>query len=130
MMGTSSTVTGPSNVLTVASSSVTFVAGSNMSLFTTWITLALSPVSAVVLPTSKPGEGRIGSPRKVLPSVDSKRIRRFQDVMVTGTQLVVKFKMTKDSLVGGIAEGNPARALTISVSRCGDAGRCKSRVGG
>lgn len=78
MMGTSAAVTGPRSFLTVTSWSVTFVAGSKMSLLATSITLAFRPVSSVVVPTSKSGEGRIGSPRRVLPSVDSKRMRRFQ----------------------------------------------------
>lgn len=79
MMGTSSVVTGPSNFFTVTSSFVTLVAGSKMSLFATWISLALSPVDSVVLPTSKSDVGRMGSPRRIWPSEASKRIRRFQD---------------------------------------------------
>ena len=79
MMGTSSVVTGPSSFLTVASWSVTLVAGSKISLLTTSMIFAFSPVSSVILPTSKSGDGRIGSPRRILPSVDSNRMRRFYD---------------------------------------------------
>jgi hypothetical protein len=78
MMGTSSVVTGPRSFLTVTSSSVTFVAGSKMSLFLTSITLAFSPVSSVVLPTSKSGEGRMGVPRTTRPSVATKRMSLSQ----------------------------------------------------
>jgi hypothetical protein len=80
MIGTSAVVTGPSSFFTVAVSSVTSVSGSKMSLFATEITLAWSFVSSVVLPISKSSDGRIGSPRRTLPSIDSKRMRRFQDV--------------------------------------------------
>jgi hypothetical protein len=78
IIGTSDAVTGPRSFWTVATSSVTFVSGEKMSLLDTLITLALRPVDSVVLPTSKSGVGRIGSPRSSRPSVAMKRMRRSQ----------------------------------------------------
>jgi len=78
MMGTSSTVTGPKSCFTVTSSSVTSVEASKTSSCATLMTLAFSPVSSVVLPTSKSGDGRIGSPRSSRPSVAMNRISRSQ----------------------------------------------------
>lgn len=49
-----------------------------MSLFATDITLAFSPVSAVVVPTSKSGDGRMGWPRNSRPSVAMKRMSLSQ----------------------------------------------------
>ena len=46
------------------------------------ITLACSFVASMVEPTSKSGDGRIGSPRNRRPSVDSKRMRRDQTGIV------------------------------------------------
>lgn len=98
MIGTSLSSTGPNSFLTVTSSSVTFVVSENMSPLATWMTLAFNCVSSVVFPTSKSGEGRMGSPRRTRPSVDSKRIRRFQfgDMAINVLQCLWK------SIVGSV----------------------------
>jgi len=82
IIGTSAFVTGPRSVFTVTTSSVTLVASSKMSSLATEMTLAWSFVSSVVVPTSKSGDGRMGSPRRVLPSVETKRMRRSQEGML------------------------------------------------